>query len=478
MYKMMMNAVAAVLLLWAVVPAAAMQTMDDITGAWQGDMQVPDGPTFRIGLEVFRKADGQMGANVASLDQGVRYMSVSRLTYLNGRITVVLASADVSISGLLEEDGKSIAAVFNQGNSRFDLRLRKVAALQEALRPQTPTAEVGYASSEVRVENQADNVWLAGTVTVPAKAGRHPAVLLISGSGPNQRDSYFFGHRPFLVLADYLSRRGFVVLRMDKRGVLKSSGDYQKAGIDNFHRDTAAALGFLMNQPYVARENIHLIGHSEGSMVAAMVGRTSPIKSIVSLAGPGLPVREVLIQQDQKVAAMKGATEEELAILRDFSERFYDTVLAVNGAGARATALQALYESLSARAAETVTKWGGSKGTLNVGFASNDTFRALLETNPLDYWADVRAPVLVLGGGKDTLVPAKQNVMGIANALRSHSVAVETAIFADANHMFQSANTGLTEEYAALDETIRPDVLSRIAEWLCEKSPCGGMITE
>ncbi|HMM68398.1 MAG TPA: alpha/beta fold hydrolase [Dokdonella sp.] len=454
-------------LLWLSSSTAIGQVaLPELEGAWLGTMQIPDGPKLRVGVEIFKKADGRWGGNVASLDQGVRYMLVSSVEVKDETVKVELAGAPVSISGTFDPEARTITGKFTQEDKDIALALESVAALPEINRPQTPSGDAPYRQSEVRIHNALDDVWLAGTLTAPSGSEPHPAVLLIAGSGPNQRDSYFAGHRPFKVMADYLARQGYVVLQTDKRGVYKSSGDFGKATIADFVRDARAAIHFLQHDARVDPTRIALIGHSEGSMVAAMVATTEKVNTIVSMAGPGMSVLDTLLLQDQTEPAAKGATEADTRVLLDFSRKFYQTVLDTADRVQRKKKLQALYDNLSAQDAPIVDKWNDRSGTLNVDNASSESFFHFLQDDPAPSWRKVSVPVLVLQGDKDSQVAAHESVDAILAALQQDPAPAKSRIFQGLNHMFQTARTGATDEYGKIDESISPLVLSTIAQWL------------
>ncbi|WND04050.1 alpha/beta fold hydrolase [Temperatibacter marinus] len=435
-------------------------------GAWYGKMQIPNGPELRIGVEIFQKADRSWGGNVASLDQGARYIPVSHVTYESREITIKLAGVPVSIKGTGNEDYTKITAEFIQGGSAFALTLDKVEALPDIERPQTPKNPVSYTVQEVSIANKKDNVWLAGTLTLPEKKGPFPAVLLIPGSGPNQRDSYFSGHRSFKVIADYLSLQGFAVLRMDKRGVFKSTGDFRTADIEDFVADGQAALDYLKTHQDVKKEALHIIGHSEGSLIAAKLAATSGLVSLVSMGGPGMSIYDILVLQDQTEPAAKGAPAHALPYLKAFSEKFYDLVLTTQSEEERLKLLLNLYNSLEGEEKAVINTWVKRTGTLNPQNAAQETFRNFLKGNPLLDWAKVKKPVLIMNGSKDSQVPAKENVEGIYKVLGGAKYGAVKRIFPDLNHMFQTAKTGDTNEYGEIDETISPQVLIALSSWL------------
>lgn len=442
-------------------------TLEKIEGFWLGTMNIPEGPTLRIGVEVFRKADNQWGGNIASLDQGARYMLVSDVSVDKGIFTLHMANAPVSIVGKVDDTANSIMAKFKQGDSEFDLNLYKVDELPDITRKQTPTKAVGYSEQEVAYSNSVDGTWLSGTLSLPQGTKKHPAIMLVAGSGPNHRDSYHAGHRTFKVLADHLSKQGYVVLRSDKRGVYKSSGDYENASLDNLVLDTQSAIQFLKSHKRVDSNNIILIGHSEGGLVSIMASEKELVQGIVSLAGPGMSVLDILLLQDQTEPAAKGATKIETDILLQFSKRFYQMVLNTPSSKERKQKAISLYASLKGNEAEVVKKWVSKQnGTLSIGSAESDAFYQFLQQSPIPYWNKYSGHALVLNGDKDSQVPAKQNVQGIVDAASNKHADVESRIFVGLNHLFQPAKTGSVDEYREIEQTIDEEVLSAISKWL------------
>jgi pimeloyl-ACP methyl ester carboxylesterase len=442
----------------------AQDPMEDFQGSWLGTMQIPDGPQLRVGVEIFKRADDNWGGNVASLDQDTRYIPVSKVSINDQVLAVQLAGAPIKISGHLDQASGKILAEFIQAEAAFELVLSKVDSLPEIGRPQTPIKPFAYHTEEVRIHNLEDDIWLAGTLSTPAKYNNHQAILLIPGSGPNQRDSYFSGHRLFAVIADNLTNRGYTVLRMDKRGVYKSSGSFQEAKIGDFATDYTYAYRWLKDLAGV--QKISLLGHSEGSFVAAMLATNVQVDAIVSMAGPGMSIKDILILQDQTEPQARGASAAEVVILKKFSEDFYQLVLTTQSENERKTRLQSLYDNLSGEAEVVVNKWVERSGTLNVDFAASESFKQDLSSNPIKYWQKVRVPTLILNGSLDSQVPAELNVQGIYDTLIHQSPLLEKHIFTGLNHMFQTAKTGAVEEYREIDETINPVVLAKIVSFL------------
>lgn len=448
------------------VQAESETNLNDLAGSWMGNMQIPNGPLLEIGLEVFKKADGQWGGNVTSMDQGNRYITVSSVELEDQTLTVTLQGAPITIVGQLGTEGKTIEAKFNQGGHAFPLTLKPIAQIEEPQRSQTPTDTSGYLVEAVTYQNTHDQTWLSGTLTLPKGQDKRPVVMLIAGSGPSHRDAYHSGHRPFMILADYLTRKGFVVLRSDKRGVYQSGGTFSEGAVDDFAHDTQAAIQFLKSHHRVDKEQVFLVGHSEGSMVAAMAALLEPVNGIISMAGPGMSTLDILLLQDQTEPRAKGASEEDIQVLLAFSKQFYQVVLTENDPGNRKAKLQALYDELNPAERAIHQRWNNRTGTLNVNTASSNQFKSFLQKNPLVSWRQIDVPVLILNGGKDAQVPAEENVKGLIKALSSNPAKVIHKIFPELNHMFQPANTGATDEYAVIEQTIAPEVLEALHNWL------------
>lgn len=467
MIKLIKQACLVLAVVWLSSPAHAQITMEEVNGSWLGTMNIPEGPSLKIGVEIFKKADGEWGGNIASLDQGVRYMLVSNVNAENGILTVQMANAPVSITGKMGESNNVIVSIFKQGDSEFDLVLHKVDALPEIERKQTPQPTDDYIKQDVAYQNAQDGTWLAGTLTLPKGNQKHPAIMLVAGSGPNHRDSYHAGHRTFKVLADHLTREGFVVLRSDKRGVYKSAGKFEDATLENLALDTQSAVRFLKSHPRVDSQKLILIGHSEGSLVSVMAAQEASIQGIVSMAGPGMSVLDILLLQDQTEPAAKGASKAETDILLKFSQRFYAMVLNTPSPEERKNKALMMYDNLAGSEAEVVAKWvNKNNGTLSISSAQSTSFYEFLQQSPLPYWNQFSGKALVLNGGKDSQVPAEANIAGIVNAVDKSRAEVESHLFEGLNHLFQPAETGSIDEYQNIETTIDNDVLSVISTWL------------
>jgi hypothetical protein len=292
----------------------------------------------------------------------------------------------------------------------------------------------------------------------------HPnVIILVPGSGPATRDEEACGHQPFRVLADHLARNGVAVLRYDKRGIARSTGDYDQHTWPQLVEDLDGVVRALKARRTFNR--LGLAGHSEGSQIAAAEAARHPerVDFVVSMAGVGLPGLDAMLAQDRLYARDHGAGPAETDRLMVYVRAFYTTVLAQPEAGPRVAALKALFAGLPPEDKALVEKREMNQGTLSLEWAAKPFLRAFLQSDAPADWRAVRCPVLALNGSLDHQVPQDPNLVGILAALKAGgNPHVESAVLPSLNHLFQTARTGSDEEYAAIDETLAPVALQRI----------------
>jgi len=240
------------------------QTTQNLEGIWLGELKIPSGPSFDIVIEVEKKPDDRLVSHLISLEQGCMSMTFHNTSFEKGQVCWEMKSPPIAISGKYSRDSQMvIEGQFQQGGGTFPLQLRHVDEIPGYRRPQTPVRPYPYNEEEVVYENSKAGIKIAGTLTLPRGKGPFPAVLLISGSGPQDRNEFTVLHRPFKVLADYLTRRGIAVLRVDDRGVGSSSGDFSKATTRDFADDVLAGVQYLKNRRELCPNSIGLIGWRE-----------------------------------------------------------------------------------------------------------------------------------------------------------------------------------------------------------------------
>jgi pimeloyl-ACP methyl ester carboxylesterase len=315
--------------------------------------------------------------------------------------------------------------------------------------------------------NPASGLKLAGTLTVPENAKNCPAVILITGSGAQDRDETIFGHRPFAVIADFLTRNGVAVLRVDDRGVGGSEGNLTEATSEDFAADVMTGIQFLKSKKTIDAGEIGLIGHSEGGLVAPMVAaKTNDVAFIVLLAGPGVKGEEILYAQNDLVLAAAGMDRDVIDRNRQLQKAIFDILLNEKDSVKQIDRLQRTYS-------------GGMYPMLNdeqkkaidtqVNAVNNRWFRFFLSYDPYPTLTRVKCPVLALNGAKDVQVPARQNLEAVQKALaEGGNGRFKTIQLENLNHLFQHCKTGAVAEYGQIEETISPEVLEIIDGWIQE----------
>ena len=449
---------------WLAASAIAQAgVVEDHYGKWMGKLSIPGGPTLRFGVEFLARADGTPGGRLVSPDQGDFDVPLDRVTATNAAI-----EADADIVGIrlrLHPNGDRLEGEALQGPLTLPMSLARSEDIGEPRRPQSPKGPFPYRTEGLSVTRK-DGVVLAGELSRPTGDRPVTAIVLLHGSGPTDRDESIDGHRIFAVLADYLTRQGFAVYRYDKRGVMRSTGDYLQATETDFEGDALAAVEALRARKDIAR--VGVLGHSEGGLLAAWLAAEHPeeVAFAVSLAGPGLKGKDLILLQDRVGDERRGLSQAQVATLMAYGERFYDLVIANADPAERLKALAALQQSLSGADRALVRQYA-SQGSLNPGMAAAPALRQLLLSDAPAYWRRVKCPVLALGGDLDVQVPARENLEAIRRSLaQGGNRRAEIQSLPGLNHLFQDAGTGLPDEYARIDETISPIVLARVAQFL------------
>jgi fermentation-respiration switch protein FrsA (DUF1100 family) len=434
----------------------------DIDGAWLGTLEMNGGISLRVVFHIVNTDDGLI-ATLDSPDQGVKGMPVTKVTRDGTTLKIEAQKIGGVFEGKIAADLLSITGVWTQGGGSFPLVLKPVKnqAELELRRPQNPIRPYPYRDEDVSYDNKVQNVTLAATLTIPPGKGPFPAVVLITGSGPQDRDESLLGHKPFLVLSDYLTRRGIVVLRADDRGTAKSTGDFATATTADFATDTEAGIAYLKTRPEVDLHKIGLIGHSEGGVIAPMVAARNPdVAFIVMMAGTGVRGDEILVAQVQAIAESTDKSHEEAA--QDAAhEREILMLIATEKDPA------ALDKELKAKMAEQVPE---AQAGAAIKTLTSPWFRYFIAYDPATALRHVTCPVLAINGEKDTQVPAKLNLPAIRKALeQAGNKHFEADELPGLNHLFQTAKTGSPSEYAQIEETISPVALDKITSWILQQ---------
>jgi pimeloyl-ACP methyl ester carboxylesterase len=347
----------------------------------------------------------------------------------------------------------------------------------------TEPADQLFTSEDVTFAGGADDVMLAGTLTLPEGPGPYPAIVLVSGSGPQDRDETIAGTdmKPFLLLANQLTPAGVAVLRYDDRGVGQSTGDFNSALTSDFTADAAAALAYLATRDDIAADQIGVLGHSEGGLVASQLGAQELADFIISLAGPGVTGVDLLLQQNRRLYESEGATDEQAAMQVAMLETVFPLVIAGDLEAAEQAVREASLEAYATFDAATQGQFGSAEQYADLAAqqvmaqVSSPWFIGFLTSDPAPDWAQTTVPVLAIFGGLDVQVDAEQNAPAVEAALAEAGNAdVTIVVLPDANHLFQSATTGGVSEYSTLPAEFTPDLIPTILNWLAERVTLAG----
>lgn len=452
-------------------PVVLGQSAEEIEGDWIGTLEV--GPnSLRLVFHIKSNEKGELTTTLDSPDQGANGIPTSETVFMDNKLDIDVAMIGGRYSGTLNEG--RISGTWEQGGGSMRLDIERMTEPLSYNRPQEPQKPYPYKEDVVRFINEKEGFELEGTLTVPETGDTHPAVVLISGSGPQDRDEALMGHKPFLVLSDYLTRNGIAVLRFDDRGVGNSGGDFGSATTLDFVTDVEAAVEYLKGRQDIDANSIGLIGHSEGGLIAPIV-TSQPDHAIafaVMLAGPGLTGKDVLLTQSAKMVQMQGMSDEFIEKLSMINARLYDTVISSD--------LEAVKDELRLELAEIrgelsqmeVTMLGlvEERDDQIVSQLSSKWMKQFIGTDPAVYLGQMKTPVLSLIGDKDVQVLAQENTNAIEEALKRAGNEDYTAkIVPGLNHLFQKAETGLPAEYSSIEETFSEEVMEMIVGWIKER---------
>lgn len=440
----------------------------EITGKWNGVLQV-QGVQLRLAFNVIETSNG-FSSTMDSPDQGTSGIPVTKTTLENSIIKFEITNAGIEYVG--EVKANEIRGTFKQNGQEFPMNLsRKIIEKQALKRPQEPNDPYSYYTEEVTFQNKKANLFLSGTLTLPQEKGVYPAVILISGSGPQNRNEEILGHKPFFVIADYLTKNGIAVLRYDDRGVGQSTGDFKSATSADFATDVESAISYLKERKEINDKKIGLIGHSEGGLIATIVAsKSTDVNFIVLLAGTGIPGDKLLLLQQRLIAKANGASEVEILEAIENNSKLFEIVVQSDNESKLRTDLTILVSQVIIDSPDFEIPNGLSKEqyiSMQVTNISSPWMRYFLKFDPSVTLEKVKCPVFAVNGERDLQVPAKENLKAIKEALaKGGNQNVTIKEYPNLNHLFQECETGSPNEYAAIEQTISPVVLSEITQWI------------
>lgn len=443
-----------------------------IEGIWEGKLKVP-GTELRIIFKISKNPDGTLTATLDSPDQRVTGIPVEKVMVKDNTLYLEINSVGGIFEGKISSDFLTIEGQWKQSGQTLPLTVKRVDKAVEMLRPQEPKKPYPYIEEEVVYENKEAEITLKGTLTLPPGKSSPPVVLLITGSGPQDRNEAIAGHRPFLILADYLTRQGIAVLRVDDRGVGESTGDFSQATSEDFASDVLAGIEYLKTRKEINPKQISLIGHSEGGLIAPMVAVKSPdVAFIILMAGTGLTGEEILYLQGALISRAMGVSEEDIAKNRQFNEKIFSLIKEEKDEKTIEEKLRQMFMTDWAELnEEEKSRIGDPEVFLKAQLQSllSPWLKFFLIYDPKPTLNKVKCPVLAINGEKDLQVPPKENLSAIEEALKSGGNQDYTIKeIPNLNHLFQTAQIGLPSEYGKIEETISPIALKIITDWILE----------
>lgn len=463
----------AILVILYALQATGQQTNDYINGSWQGVLNV--GTEIRLVFNISVNDDLSLNATMDSPDQGAMGIPLGEVSLSDDSIRIDAPIVNGYYIGALLSESTMEGEWHQSGMSiKLDLSRQEEAIILN--RPQEPEPPFPYREEEVTFKNTEQDFLLAGTLTLPQGDGPFPAAILISGSGSQNRDEEIFGHKPFKLIADQLTRNGIAVLRYDDRGVASSGGSATGSTTLDLSVDARSAMDYLLKHREIDPSKIGIIGHSEGGMIAFLLASShKDFAYIVSLAGPGVDGKTILLEQSDHIARLSGASEAILEDNRNVMSGVYDIMLAnASYKDWKAETLEFTGKFYSERLegdySDAQIEQGKENLLASIPESSYAWMRYFVKFDPAPLFKSIRSPVLALNGEKDCQVLPATNIPAIKEGLQEGGNSqVLTHILPGLNHLFQNCETGLLNEYGVIEETFDPETLVLIWEWIREQ---------
>jgi hypothetical protein len=439
-----------------------------ITGSWLGKIST-GAIDLRIVFNISLTGKDSLSATLDSPDQGAKNIKMGKVTYSGETLRIVAPMMLAEYNGTIKND-TLIEGTWKQAGNTLPLNIVKLKAAFAVNRPQEPIPPFPYTAEDVTITNDKFNINLAGTLTLPAGKGPFPAVILITGSGAQNRNEELMGHKPFLVIADYLTRNGIAVLRYDDRGVGKSQGNYATATSADLATDAGAAYNFIKNFKNINTKAIGLMGHSEGGLIAPILASSvKDVAFVVSLAGTGVPGDQIIHRQSADISRISGVDEKEIEESVSVNKKLFSILKKEADNNKASEKMLSAYKEILKK--QKTSPEDTEKSLKQIQTSLNPStltwLRYFIATDPALYWKKVSCPVLALNGSKDLQVAADANLQAIEKALKSGgNQNVKTVKLEGLNHLFQHAEKGLPAEYGNIEETFSPEALKIISDWI------------
>ena len=451
----------------------------DVLHKWSGVLNA-GGQKIELRLNLIQNADKTYSSNWDIPAQKVKGLASSKTELLNNQLSVEIKMIGASYSGSLNMSGDKVDGAWSQSGMSFPLNMETVKEGQEEkifIKPQTPKPPFAYNVKDFVYEGNETKLSYGATLTYPKEDKKFPLIILITGSGRQDRDETIFDHKPFAVIADYLTKKGYAVLRVDDRGAGKSTGDFSNSTTADFAQDVEEHIRYAKNLPIIDTNQIGLLGHSEGGLIAPMVAvRNKSVSFVILLAGPGVEIGELMAMQNEMVLKSAGISQDAINAYIPLYKNLMKTIVSINS-----------IQDANAKAIEIVKNWYSNtdknlvKATTNISSESDinkfaTTMSETLSTKWWKYFASynpqialqkLKCPVLAINGSSDIQVPADANLKAIELGLKKAGNKKGTTMkFDNLNHLFQKCTKCTVQEYGELENTIEPEVLEYIYNWL------------
>ncbi|TXC85391.1 alpha/beta hydrolase family protein [Luteibaculum oceani] len=438
------------------------------SGTWSGKLSV-QGQELPLVFHIVQEGNS-CSAKMDSPAQGAKGIPVGECELKEREIQLKLANIGARYTGKFKNG--IIEGMFEQSGLKFPLNLKPQVEEEKITRPQDPLQPIGYKEQEVFFTNEKDKTTLAGTVSIPNNCETCPAVILVSGSGAQNRDSEVFNHRPFAVLADHLAKSNIIVLRYDDRGVGKSKGDFSKATTSTFTEDASAAISFIKKYPKVDSNQVGIIGHSEGGLVAIKLASKSEVNFAVLMASPAIPGAQILMGQQLAQIENTSLDAAQKKDLEDFIKGQMDVLLKSKTPVKARANLNSYYKKNFKKLPPATRGMGLEKyAQIQTQALASPWVMEFVKYDPRLDLSQIKIPVLAVNGDKDTQVNAEVNLASIEDGLKAAGNSdYQIEKLNGLNHLFQPAETGSIMEYERIETTLDTEFLNLVSSWIVAKT--------
>jgi len=455
------------LLLIFLVVFSNVNSQENIIGDWNGVLSL-GGQQLSLIIHL-EKVGTTYSGSMDSPDQKAFGIKADKVVFEKDTLDFIISKIGLRFKGFWADT--TISGEFTQGYFKAPLQLsRRKVEKKVVVKPQEPQAPFPYLEEEIVFHHVNANFDMAGTLTLPEGEGVFPLILLISGSGPQDRNEEILGHKPFLIIADYLTKKGFAVFRYDDRGTAKSGGEFEGATSPDFASDAASALAYLKTRKDIDTTKIALAGHSEGAMLAAMIAANdSSINAIIMLAGPGIPGDQLLLMQQELIATVNQVNPDEIKENTVINRSLFELINQSNDIESAKVQVEKKLKKLSKKLSKSALEAYGGKTEFvaqNLRAYINPWMYYFLRYDPAVDLKNIKCNVLAMNGNKDLQVPSKVNLAAIELNINNPGKIKQVIEMPNLNHLFQNCLTGNITEYGEIQETISPEVLEKMNEFL------------